>query len=108
MVAPPHERRRVGKKSRAAISRPKSSLRCKHAVRRKIHTSTDASSVPGKQTTSVKKRETLNPKPFKKRALEILSTGRPEPWTFGESPGLKGKGSNVGALMIRVGFGCRV
>ena len=63
MVVPPHERRGVGKKDRAAISRPKSSLRCKHAVHRKLHTSTDGLPVPGNLTTSVNQRETLNPKP---------------------------------------------
>ena len=61
MVVPPHERRGVGKKDRAAISRPKSSLRCKHAVHRKLHTSTDGLPVPGNLTTSVNQRE--NPKP---------------------------------------------
>ena len=51
-------------KGRAAISRPKSSLRCKHAVHRKLHTSTDGLPVPGNLTTSVNQRETLNPKPL--------------------------------------------
>ena len=51
------------KRNRAAISRPKDILCCEHAVHRKIDTNTDALTVPGNLTTSVKKRETLNPKP---------------------------------------------
>ena len=65
------------RQNRPAISRPKSSLRCKHAVRRKIHTSTDALPVPGKQTPSVNKRETLNPKP---------QTPNPKPQTPNPKP----------------------